>query len=469
MPCLAESWRMNWIVWLYQLVFPLALLVAAPWWLLRMVTTARYREGLAERLGWVPRRLLLPGDEREVIWVHAVSVGEVIAVLRLIAALDQQRPQTRVLLSTTTRTGQQIARARLGAERVFYCPLDLAWATRAWLRALRPSLLVLVETEFWPSLLSGCFRRGIPVMVVNARISDRSWPRYHRLRALWRPFLRRLSAVLAQSEQDAIRLRALGCLTAEAAGNLKYDLRADVDVEIVPLLRAFKSSTGESSTGKSSAAKSNDGKLSTTTPDRRWLVAGSTLDGEEQTLLAAWPRLRAAHGDLLLLLAPRHPERFTAVAQLLNDSGIPWLRRSQLTSAEQPHDEAEILLLDTIGELAPAYAVAEVAFVGGSVVRAGGHNPLEPALHGVPVVMGPHVENFRGIVADMQAENAILITQTADFNAVSEALLHLLSDRAAAQAMGTRARNVLARYSGATQRTLRAIDRVLQTKGKAQP
>lgn len=459
MPCLAESWRMNWIVWLYQLVFPLALLLAAPWWLLRMATTARYREGLTERLGWVPRRLHLHGDEREVIWVHAVSVGEVIAVLRLIAALDQQRPQARVLLSTTTRTGQQIARARLGTERVFYCPLDLGWATRAWLRALRPSLLVLVETEFWPSLLSGCFRRGIPVMVVNARISDRSWPRYHRLRALWRPFLRRLSAVLAQSEQDALRLRALGCVAAEVAGNLKYDLKADADAEVVALLRTWKSSAG----------KSSGGKLSTTNPNRRWLVAGSTVDGEEQAILAAWPRLRAAHGDLLLLLAPRHPERFTAVARLLEESGIPWLRRSQLTSAEQLHDEVEILLLDTIGELASAYSLAEVAFVGGSVARAGGHNPLEPALHEVPVVMGPHVENFRGIVADMQAENAIVITQTADFDAVSEALLHLLTDRAAARAIGERARSVLARHSGATQRALRAIDKVMQAKGKAQP
>ncbi len=456
MPWQTESRRMNWIVWLYQLVFPLALLVAAPWWLLRMVTTERYREGLAERLGWVPSRLFLPGDEREIIWVHAVSVGEVIAVLRLIAALDKQRPKARVLLSTTTRTGQQIARARLGADRVFYCPLDLAWSVGAWLRALQPSLLVLVETEFWPGLLSGCFRRGIPVMVVNARISDRSWPRYRRLRALWRPFLRRLSAVLAQSEQDAVRLRALGCATTEATGNLKYDLKADAEAEIVSVLRAGSLKTCESRDGRPGAIMSGS----------RWLVAGSTLDGEEQALIAAWPRVRAVHGDLLLLLAPRHPERFSAVAQMLDESGIPWLRRSQLTSAEQPRAGAEILLLDSIGELAAAYAVAEAAFVGGSVARGGGHNPLEPALHGVPVVMGPHVENFRGIVADMQAEQAIVIAQTADFNAVCDALLTLLSDRAAARAMGERARQVLARHAGATQCALRMIDRVLQTKGR---
>ncbi len=440
----AEMLRMNLIVWVYQLVFPLALLVAAPWWLLRMATTARYREGLTERLGWVPRRLRVARDGCDVIWVHAVSVGEVIAVLRLIAALDKQRPQARVLLSTTTRTGQQIARARLGAERVFYCPLDLAWATDAWLRALRPSLLVLVETEFWPGLLHACFRRGIPVMVVNARISDRSWPRYQRLRALWRPLLHRIHRILAQSEMDAERLRALGCGAVEVAGNLKYDLKADAGSEIVSLLRAWA-------------------------PERRWLVAGSTLEGEEQALIAAWPQLRKTNGGLLLLLAPRHPERFDAVARMLHESGIPWRRRSELNSDALHSDEVEIVLLDTLGELAAAYAVAEVAFVGGSVAQAGGHNPLEPALYGVPVVMGPHVENFRGIVADMQAEDAILVTQTEGFDAVRDALQNLLNDPATARMMGERARAVLARHAGATERTLEAMHNVLQAKGKAQP
>ena len=190
------------ILFFYNVALFAVLVACAPWWLWRMATTHKYREGLSERLGWVPRRLatlFAPAGERPLIWIHAVSVGEVLAITRLVRALENALPGYQILISTTTRTGQALARERFGTNRVFYCPLDLPWAVRAYLNALKPSLLVLVETEFWPNLLHGCFRRGIPVAVVNARISDRSWPRYRRLRVLWRPFLSRLSCVLAQS------------------------------------------------------------------------------------------------------------------------------------------------------------------------------------------------------------------------------------------------------------------------------
>ena len=200
------------ILFFYNVALFAGLLVSSPWWLWRMATTHKYREGLAERLGRVPSRLAALRGSRPLLWIHAVSVGEVLSASRLVKSLDAALPGSCIVVSTTTRTGQALASERFGAERVFYCPLDLPWAVQAYVNALQPQLLVLVETEFWPNLLSACFRRRIPVAVVNARVSDRSWPRYRMLRGLWRPFLRRIDVVLAQSEIDAERLRVLGCM-----------------------------------------------------------------------------------------------------------------------------------------------------------------------------------------------------------------------------------------------------------------
>jgi 3-deoxy-D-manno-octulosonic-acid transferase len=216
------------ILFLYNVALMVVLVGGAPWWLWRMATTRKYREGLGARLGSVPPGLVELGREQPIIWLHAVSVGEVLAVSRLVGELDRALPGYQLVISTTTRTGQELARERFGPDRVFYCPLDLPWAVRSYLQALKPRLLVLAETEFWPNLLSGCFRRGIPVAVVNARISDRSWPRYLRLRGLWWPFMERLSRALAQGETDAERLKTIGCRPdrVSVSGNLKFDVRA---------------------------------------------------------------------------------------------------------------------------------------------------------------------------------------------------------------------------------------------------
>lgn len=433
---------MNAILWIYNLLFPLALLLAAPWWLLRMLTTARYREGMMQRMGWVPARFHLPADVRPVIWVHAVSVGEILAALKLIQQLDVALPEMRIVVSTTTRTGQQLALARLGAERVFYCPLDLAWSTRAWLQALQPRMLVLMETEFWPGILGACFRRNIPVVVANARISDRSWPRYQRLRKLWQPFLRRLRFVWAQSDLDAERLRALGCRQAQAIGNLKYDLSVERDAAIVHCLRWLA-------------------------PQLRWLVAGSTLDGEEQLLLNAWKQLAQTHSDIALLLAPRHPERFAVVGRLLNSSGIRWRKRSEIAADSEAIQPGEIVLLDTIGELASAYSLATAAFVGGSLLPSGGHNPLEAAFHAVPVVMGSYCENFRAIVDELRKENAIVIPDANSDEELCRCLEKLFVDAEFARATGQRARQVLNRHSGATARTVAMLCAELRSKQEA--
>jgi 3-deoxy-D-manno-octulosonic-acid transferase len=376
-----------------------------------------------------------------VIWVHAVSLGEVLAVGRLVADLDRELPEYRIMVSTTTRTGQWAARARFGGERVFYCPLDLPWATRAYLNALRPAMLVLAETEFWPNLLSGCFRRGVKVIVVNARISDRSWPRYQRMRELWQPFLSRITAALAQSELDAKRLRYLGCGQVAVAGNLKFDVRAGQPSEAVQLLVAAR------------------GQL-------RILVAGSTLEGEEAALLAAWPQVLGSAPDSAMVIAPRHPERFAAVAALLDKAGIVWRRRTAF--GRSPLVAGEIILLDTIGELATVYGLATVAFVGGSLAAAGGHNPLEPAQFAVPVVMGPHFENFRAIVDMMRASKAIRILE-AELEAekggtgkLADTLAALLRDQRAAAELGELGAQVFDAQTGATERTVVVIRKFLE-------
>ena len=421
-------------MFLYSFAWVAALLVSAPWWLWKMATTGKYREGLAERLGRVPLRLFSPDDPRPAIWIHAVSVGEVIAISGLFRELQSRAQLHRVVVSTTTRTGQQVARERFGEGNVFYYPLDFASAVRPYLRKLRPQLFVLAETEFWPRMLHECRRAAIPVAVVNARISDRSYPRYLRLKVLWKRILSGLAVVLAQTEEDATRLKAIGIPADQVklGGNLKYDVRANSASEVVESLRAML-------------------------PERaRLLVCGSTLEGEEQQLLEAWPGLVASEPELRMVLVPRHPERFTAVAGLLAASGIPWFRRSEWkTSNNAAFGAGSVMLLDSIGELAAVYSLAAVAFVGGSLVAAGGHNPLEPAQFGVPILMGPHYDNFREIVEKLKTRQAIRIVEPAELSVV---LLAMLREESTSRTMGERARQVFNAEAGATAR---AVDTLL--------
>lgn len=397
-----------------------------------MATTGKYREGLPQRLGRVPRALRNYVQGKPVLWVHAVSVGEVLAASRLIQSLREQSGCA-VVVSTTTRTGQALASERFGADSVFYFPLDFAFAVRAYMRALKPRMVVLLETEFWPRMLSECHRRRIPVAVVNARISNRSWPRYHRLRRLWQPFLRNFAAVLAQSEIDVERLQALGATNAVAAGNLKYDIRIATPAPIVDTIRRHLP------------------------PQARVLVCGSTCaigsENEEELLLAALPP------DVVTILAPRHPERFAAVADLLAASGRTWHRRSIWAANPTPLTPGSILLLDTIGELAGIYAIATVAFIGGSLIPKGGHNPLEAAQFSVPVVTGPYVENFRGMVHTLRAEHALTIVPPEN---VSIAIANLFAHPEEARRMGAAARAVCLREAGATDRTVSTLLKLLR-------
>lgn len=412
---------------IYSFALLLVLLVGAPYWLFRMATSGKYREGLAERLGFVPRRL---GIGKRVLWVHAVSVGEVLAASRLIEELSVRSGCT-VMISTTTRTGQRLARERFGADRVFYFPLDFAFAVHAYLRALRPCMVVLLETEFWPRMLAETHRARIPVAVVNARISDRSWPRYRRLRFLWKRLLNSFAVVLAQSRLDADRLIALGAGNVEVAGNLKFDIRVAQPAAVTETLRAHLA------------------------PGAKVVVCGSTLAGEEELLLDSLPP------GVITVLAPRHPERFDSVAALLTSRDLPHVRRSQWITAPAPLEPGTVFLLDSIGELASVYSLATIAIVGGGILLLGGHNPLECAQYGIPAIIGPHYENFRGIVEGLRKANAIVIAQPADF---PQAIRNLLSDESAAEAMGARARRVFESEAGATERAVTALMAILKER-----
>jgi 3-deoxy-D-manno-octulosonic-acid transferase len=422
---------------LYTFALFVALVLGLPYWLLAMATNGKYREGLSERLGWVPERLR-EGDARKTIWVHAVSVGEVLAASRLVNELSACAPQYRVLLSTTTRTGQRLARERTGASHAFYFPLDFPWIVRRYLRVLDPVLLVLVETELWPNLLTACRRNSIPVAVVNGRISDRSLPRYMRLRRLWTKILSGVSIVLAQSQEDAKRLKAIGAPAGRVsfAGNLKFDVRSAEPAPITTTLRE---------------------KLPTGT---RVLVCGSTLEGEEEILLDAFHQLLKTIPDCVMILAPRHPERFGRVVQLMKSRKELCVRRSNWMKRPAKIKPGTVILLDSIGELASVYALASVAFVGGSLVPAGGHNPLEPAQFAVPVVMGNHYANFRAIIDTLLQAEALKLATTENLVPMLE---NLLTDEEAANALGVRALEVFHHESGATGRAVTALLGLLPT------
>src|SRR6266849_2748003 len=451
--------------WLYSLAASLALLLSAPWWLLRMARYNKYRAGLAERLGFVPKRLCgrdvaryVSANGRSCVWIHAVSVGEVLAVGQLINELRAANPGARIFLSTTTAAGQKLARERHGEENVFYFPLDFAFAIRPYLKRLRPKLVVLAETEFWPNFLRLVRRSGAKLAVVNARISDRSYRGYR----LWRPVLRKVlqnvDLFLAQSQEDARRLVEIGAPPerASVSGNLKFDVQPPQQLPFRDELRARLQQAEAFPV----------------------LVCGSTVEGEEFPLLGMFQGVLSKYPKAVMILATRHPERFDDVAQLVGSCGVPpgsyphlpglaqlnFWRRSQLDPQAVLH--SGVLLLDSIGELAALYSLATLAFVGGSLVPRGGHNILEPACFGVPILVGPHTENFRDIVGIFQSANAVKIVRgfrvgnaKADLSGV---VLELLENASEREALGRRATDVLKLHTGASSRTARALQSLME-------
>ena len=413
---------------LYSLALVLALIAAAPYYAWTGRGSGRYARTLRERLGALPPALATGAPS---IWIHAVSVGEALVARGLVRELKARFPALRVIVSTTTPTGQAVARQSLAADGVFYNPLDLPGPVRRVLAGLDPVLLVLVETEIWPNLIHEAHRRGTRIAVANGRLSPRSFPRYRRARRLLARVLGEVDLFLMQGEAHAERARAIGAPAGRVrvTGNLKYD--APPAAGPSPVLEAVLGGEGGAPL---------------------W-VAGSTMAGEEEAVLGALAEARAAAPRLRLLLAPRHPERAAEVTALVERGGYRVRRRSAL--GESGWTEGDVLVLDTMGELAQAYALATVVFVGGSLVEAGGHNVLEPAAAGRAVVVGPHMENFQEIADEFRAQGGLVqIATAAD---LGPALVRLLGHADERERLGTRAKALVEARRGALAATVEAL------------
>jgi 3-deoxy-D-manno-octulosonic-acid transferase len=420
---------------LYSTLLAAGLFLSLPYWLFQMWRHGKYRVGFGQRLGDVPAGIAT-FTGHPTIWFHAVSVGEVLAIGGLVELLRLRLAGHRVVISTTTDTGQTLARSRFGDENVFYFPLDLGFAIQPYLHALKPELIVIAETEFWPNFLRLAKRSGARTAVVNARISDRSLPGYKRFR-WWLPrILSDIDLFLAQTWEDRQRLIEIGAPEArvEVTGNLKFDISPPPEPAVLKSLRENFQASGASPI----------------------LVCGSTVDEEEERmLLQAFQNILASHPHAVMILAPRHPERFPVVAALLDSLGVRFWRRS-LWNGEPI--TGGVILLDTIGELAAIYALGDIAFVGGSLVPRGGHNMIEPARHGIAIVVGNHYENFRDIIWLFQTQDAVRIVGPAELPLV---LLDLISNEAERKALGARAAEVLHSQAGATEKTFAALEKLL--------
>lgn len=419
---------------LYSFLLGAAFALSAPFFLWRGRSTGKYVRTFRARMGRLPAGLDAGG--RPSIWVHAVSVGEVLAARPLIAPLRARFPGHAVFLSTTTVTGHAVAeRSVPDLDGLFFAPFDFPGPVRRVLDALRPALLVILETEIWPNLIHEARRRGVRVAIVNGRISPRSFARYRRIRWFLRPVLAEVDLFLMQGEAHAQRILAMGAPPDKVSvpGNLKYDAVGDVQPQ-QPLLGIVGSR-----------------------PERPLLVAGSTVEGEEPLVLRALLEARERVPDLGLVIAPRHPERFAGVPRLAEAAGLACVRRSALQPGAWRN--GDVLLLDTLGELAQVYALATVAFVGGSLMPAGGHNVLEAAVAGKPIVVGPHMENFQEIADELLGEGALV--QLRGPEELADCLTGLLADEPRRRLLGERARATIERNRGACARTVDGLARLV--------
>jgi 3-deoxy-D-manno-octulosonic-acid transferase len=421
-------------------------LVVSPYFLYQAIRYRKYITNFAQRLGYLPVSFNLDGDES--IWVHAVSVGEVLTARALLPDLRERYPRLRIFLSTTTITGQQIARNNLHfVDEVFYFPFDLGFIVKRTLRLVKPRLFVMVETEIWPNLLRACHRTGVKTILVNGRISTRAFPRYRFARPFFRRVLAHIDRFCMQSEEAARRIIDIGAPRdrVTVTGSLKFDsleVPGAVASDRGPnrVLRYFRM-----------------------TPDRPVVIAASTLKGEEEPVLEAFQRIRATMTNALLIIAPRKPERFDEAERIARRSGWKVARRTELRVDSEPR--YDVIILDTIGELAQLYQIATAVFVGGSLVDAGGHNILEPAVFGKPIVFGPYMQNFAEI-AQTFLDNAAAI-QLRSGRELEPVLVELLSDPVRRASLGAAARALVEANRGARAKTLSSIAQVMPSDGAA--
>jgi 3-deoxy-D-manno-octulosonic-acid transferase len=448
------------VYFVYSFLMGAAALLLLPYWLIKGLRQGKYLSNLRERLGFsTPSLDKLPADHPGAIWIHAVSVGELLSSVALAKRLKSAYPNRPLVVSTTTMTGQALACERLHfADAVFYFPLDWSFCVRRVLRVVRPALVVVLETEIWPNFLRESRRQNIPVIFVSGRISDRSFARYERFLGRFgfflRPFLRKAlanaGAFLMQSEKDAGRIRALGAPADRVSviGSLKYDMELPAPTPLSSWLEAEARRQGRSPI----------------------VVAGSVVATEEPLALIAFGVVQGEHPDALLVLAPRKPERFEAAAEFIHESRRKFIRRSELALSGHPEGtesgrngsisrDVTVLLLDTIGELASVYRLADGAFVGGSLVPSGGHNILEPAAFGKIPVFGPSMENFADIAARfVDADAAIQVESPED---AGVAWIELLRNPERRRKMGENAKRLVDSSRGATDRALAEIAKFL--------
>jgi 3-deoxy-D-manno-octulosonic-acid transferase len=419
--------------WLYSACLGAFLLSLAPGIAWQMARHGKYRRGIGERFGGVPVWEGTAGP----LWLHAVSVGEAMAAAPLARLLSTRHPGLPLLVSTTTETGRAVAEQRIPAARFVFFPLDFGWTARRALGRIRPRMVLLTETELWPNFLAECAARRIPVVVINGRISPRSFPRYRLIRGWFGRVLQDVRLFCMQSDADARRILALGALPERVAvtGNVKYDLPAAERTIDVSEVRAGLGLQ----------------------PACRLVVAGSIHRGEDEAVIEAYRSAAATRPDLCILLAPRHPERLEEVERAAARAGLACVRRSRLPAETAPPGGA--IVLDTMGELARLYAAANVVFVGGSLIPHGGQNILEPAAYGRPVLHGPHMENFAEMRDLFRGAGAAI--QVTDGPALGAALRRLLDDPALAERMGQAGRSIVETQRGATRRTADLVGSLL--------
>jgi 3-deoxy-D-manno-octulosonic-acid transferase len=422
---------------LLDVFYLVAVLLALPWVAWRRLSGGRPVAAPWRRFtGAIPVPPSAGGRPR--IWLHGVSVGEVQLLAALATELRTQAEAAGApvdcVVSSSTTTGLEVAGRRFGADRAFPCPLDFTWAVNRVLDRVRPDLLVLGELELWPNLLAQTARRGIPIVVANARMSERSAAGYIRIRPLVRGMLDHVSLVIARSQADADRFAALGARDVIVTGSMKFDgVRGDRSAPEVARL----------------------GNLAGIAADDVVFLAGSTQDPEERLATETFLSLAAAHPRLRLVLVPRHVERAGEIAAALDAAGIPWQRRSRL-EADGADPAARVLLVDTTGELAWWWGTATIAFVGGSLDgKRGGQNMLEPAAYGAAVAFGPHTRNFKDEVARLLAADAAVVVR--DGSGLTTFVRRCLDDPAWAEALGARAASLVASQRGATAATARLV------------
>jgi 3-deoxy-D-manno-octulosonic-acid transferase len=437
---------------LYSVATVLAFVVLAPYFVYHALRHNKYVGSLGQRLGYFPVSFNL--DAEDSIWVHAVSVGEVLAARPLIHELKQRYPSLRLFLSTTTRAGQQLARRSVSdVDGVFYFPFDWRFTARRTMNVVKPRLFVMMETEIWPNVLRECRARGVKTILVNGRISYRSFPRYRLIRPFFRRVLADIDAFCVQGEETQRRLTELGADPARitVTGSLKFDA-----LDAMP--------TAGSGLG-AGRGRERVLRFFRIPPSRPVLVAGSTLKGEEEAVIRAFNRVRTAGSNALLILAARHPERFGEVERLCRHEGLSTVRRTALAIDAEPRVDA--VVLDTIGELAQLYQLATAVFVGGSLVPAGGHNILEPALFGKPIIFGPHMQNFAEIAEAFLANGAAV--QVHSERELVEAVVGLMNDSVRRARLGAAARALVDANRGAKDRTLAVITSLLpaEDRGRA--